>query len=60
MCSSPMTTLFKIGKKYPPKFALYWAGKGFVYRGLWISYLLGKLHGQVRIIPFNKFFQKAE
>jgi hypothetical protein len=50
-CSSPMKLLFKIGK-----YSIYWAGKHFVYRGLWTWN--GKKN--IRILPLNKFFEKIE
>jgi hypothetical protein len=51
-----MKVLFSIGKYATKGYrSVCWAGKGFVYRGLWIWN--GKKN--VRIIPFNRFFEKA-
>lgn len=44
--ASPMKKLFKLGK-YP----IYWAGKGFMYQGLWTWN--GKRN--VRLVALNKF-----
>jgi hypothetical protein len=49
MCSSPMKKLFSIGGK-----SVYWADKRFQYRGVWIW--TGAKN--VRIVPFNRFFEK--